>query len=339
MTDAELLARFVRERDQDALTQLVARYERLVWSVCSRTLTNRADREDAFQTTFFILVKKAHRIRKPSSLSNWLYGTAWKVASRIRKRRADYSLDAMHAEGTEVVDSQPSQLDVIARQHEIDLVDHHLQAMSERDRTPLILHYFAGMTAKEIAHQLHLTPAATEGRIRRARARLRSQLQREGIHYSSFAMLGMLGCCVPRAEITAITLEKCVAACAGSTAGFSIGNLSLGAKMMICKYVCAAGISAILAVGGLFHVDSSSTPATLVVDATVIQSSAPSNDLSLQDAVAMTDSEFECCPLMNGLVCCAEVCGAFHARMEAAHESLTVTTSDLRDFVASLVIH
>lgn len=76
MTDSQLLAVYVSAHDTRAFGELVRRYERLVWSTCQRVLNNRCDVEDAFQTTFLLLATKAHRIRKPDSLSNWLYGVA-----------------------------------------------------------------------------------------------------------------------------------------------------------------------------------------------------------------------------------------------------------------------
>lgn len=155
MTDSELLIDFINKRDENAFAEIVLRYERLVWSVCYSLLINHSDREDAFQETFLVLARKAHRIRKPDSLSNWLYGVTWKTASRIRKRRTLLSLNEYVEGGNEIAASGETQLDRIARLSEFELVNRNLQSMPEEHRTPLILFYFSGFTAKQIANQLH----------------------------------------------------------------------------------------------------------------------------------------------------------------------------------------
>src|SRR5436309_14116821 len=87
-TDEELLARFVRSRDGDALAALVRRHAPMVWGVCRRILHNHHDAEDAFQATFLVLVRKAGSVVPREMVGNWLYGVAHQTALKARATTA-----------------------------------------------------------------------------------------------------------------------------------------------------------------------------------------------------------------------------------------------------------
>ena len=86
LTDALLLERFARQRDEGSFALLLQRHGRLVWSVCRDILRNTQDAEDAFQATFLVLASRARAIRKGASLPSWLYGVSNRIATRSRKR-------------------------------------------------------------------------------------------------------------------------------------------------------------------------------------------------------------------------------------------------------------
>src|SRR5690242_14365051 len=86
--DAELVARFVRTRDEAAFAALVERHGPMVLGVCRRVLGDVHAAEDAFQAAFLTLARNARRLRQPAALSAWLYGTAVRMALSARRSAA-----------------------------------------------------------------------------------------------------------------------------------------------------------------------------------------------------------------------------------------------------------
>jgi DNA-directed RNA polymerase specialized sigma24 family protein len=88
-SDRELLERFYRQRDatgETAFAVIVARHGPVVLHVCRQLLGNSHDAEDAFQAVFFVLARKADRIRDPDLLGNWLYGVAIRTARKAKAK-------------------------------------------------------------------------------------------------------------------------------------------------------------------------------------------------------------------------------------------------------------
>src|ERR1700683_3701668 len=78
----ELLRRVGGGREESTLSALVARHGPMVLGVCRRVLGTHPEAEDAFQATFLVLLRRANALQDADSLGPWLYGVAWRVASR-----------------------------------------------------------------------------------------------------------------------------------------------------------------------------------------------------------------------------------------------------------------
>ena len=214
--DSILLAKFVSENDQDAFAQIVRKYESLVWNVCCRVLHNRHDAEDAFQQTFLLLASKARRIRKPRSLSSWLYGVAFRVASSIRRQRQRDMLPYETSVDPRLTDNV---LEYVARKNENELVSAEIMLMKEKHKRPLLMFYFMGDSTAQIADTLGITVSAVEGRLRQARQALRSQLILRGIDFeTTFAAL-LLPVLSLSPSLTVATTNKIAAASMSGFAG------------------------------------------------------------------------------------------------------------------------
>jgi len=83
--DRQLLADFARG-DQSAFAAIVERHGPLVWGVCRRATSSEPLAEDAFQAVFVVLARRAKGLHLRTSLANWLFGVACKVANRAAQR-------------------------------------------------------------------------------------------------------------------------------------------------------------------------------------------------------------------------------------------------------------
>ncbi len=176
--DRELLASYVREADQQAFAQLVRRYAGLVMGVCRRSSRDSHHAEDAFQATFMVFAKNAHKVRNPDALSSWLHGVAYRTSLRLNRKTTRQLSDNLNEEQM-VVSDDP--FEKLTSKFANQKTDEELHRLPEQLRTPMILRYLSGKNNAEIADHLGLSVSAVEGRLKRAKSKLRARLMRHGI--------------------------------------------------------------------------------------------------------------------------------------------------------------
>lgn len=172
LSDAQLLDRFTRDKDEAAFAALVRRHGPMVLGVCQRLLHHAQDAEDAFQATFMVLVRKARSLKQPESLAPWLYGVAFRTAQHARGRDARRSRHEREAASMPAVNSDPDSFAQDLRQ----LLDEELHRLPEKYRAPLVLCYLEGKTNAEAAQLLGWPTGSMSSRLARGRQMLRDRL-------------------------------------------------------------------------------------------------------------------------------------------------------------------
>ncbi|HEX3147569.1 MAG TPA: sigma-70 family RNA polymerase sigma factor [Gemmataceae bacterium] len=183
-TDADLLDRFVRNRDGDSFATLVRRHGRLVWNVCHHLA--REDADDAFQAVFLVLLRNAAKVRNPNSLAAWLHGVAYRVCSKARqteKRRTSREHAAAISErgGSVVPDS--------AWERALLAVHQELVRLPESLRVPFVLCALEGQSVTEAAERLGWKVNTVSVRLNRAKDLLLARLNVRGITAGAVATL------------------------------------------------------------------------------------------------------------------------------------------------------
>jgi RNA polymerase sigma factor (sigma-70 family) len=174
LSDAALLERFLRQRDEAAFEALFWRHGPMVLAVCRRMLSP-ADAEDAFQATFLVLVRKAASIGRHEAVGAWLYRVAHRVA--LRARTLARPMMELPPEGPAAASDEEA---VVWRDLR-PVLDDAIDSLPEKYRAPVILCYLEGKTNQEAARELGCPRATVATRLRRARERLRQCLGRRGL--------------------------------------------------------------------------------------------------------------------------------------------------------------
>ncbi len=187
-SDAELLERYVRNRDEAAFELLVWRHGAMVFNVCRRLLPCEQDVEDAFQATFLALVRKAGSISRRGSVAAWLYKVAYRVALEARQRTRKTA--AVEKSGGETLAVQPANDPLWSDVRPI--LDEELNRLPERLRRPIVLCYLEGKSNAEAARELGCRLGTIYSRLSRGRELLRKRLQRRGVTLPIAAMTTIL---------------------------------------------------------------------------------------------------------------------------------------------------
>ncbi len=170
-------------RAEAALGALVERHAPMVWSVCRAVAGGVQDAEDAFQTTFLILVRKAGSVRVEETLGPWLHVVAYRTALAVRattarRRQAEERAAARRGEAA-ITDDPASTSDRPEIPHAA--VHAEILRLPERFRAVVVLCDLEGLSYHEAARRLDVPLGTVQSRLARARARLRRALDSRGI--------------------------------------------------------------------------------------------------------------------------------------------------------------
>ncbi len=215
-SDPHLLESFVVRRDGGAFAALLRRHGPMVLAVCRRLLHDDGDVEDAFQATFFVLVRKAGSLRQPARLANWLYGVAYRTALKARgrthrQRQREQPIVDVPVEG--------GVAQLVWRELR-PILDEELHRLPEKYRAPVVLCCLEGLSKREAARRLNWPEGTLSTRLHLARHLLRQRLVRRGLTLSAGVVAaGLSQAAAPAAVpsvLTAATLRIAVVLATGS---------------------------------------------------------------------------------------------------------------------------
>ncbi len=187
--DLVLLGRYLETGSEEAFAQLFERYKNLVFKVCVDRLGDVYLAEDAMQTVFFLLSRKAELLlKKKADLSLWLVATSRHIADRIRRgeeRRA--RRERVYAE---MVSKREIVKDVVEDERGMwEHLEEAMKRLSQPSRSAILMHYIEGKSWEEVGKVLGCSASAARMKAGRGMEKLRKYLAKAGIGLTSAALV------------------------------------------------------------------------------------------------------------------------------------------------------
>ena len=184
LTDLELVER-ARTRDAHAIELIVRKYNRKLYRTARAILRDDAEAEDAVQEAYIQAFRALDGFRGDSSLSTWLTRIAANEALMRRRRNVRRSeVVPLHDDGDLLMDETaveeaagPESAAMGAEMRR--LIEQHVDALPDLYRPVFVLRALEEMSVDETAAALNLPAATVRVRYFRARALLRTALERQ----------------------------------------------------------------------------------------------------------------------------------------------------------------
>ncbi len=241
LTDRELLNQF-SAGDQAAFAAIVKRHTGLVLGVCRRVLPTVQDAEDACQAVFLVLARKAKTGGWQSSIANWLYTAARRIASETNRAASRRIKREAHAAPPAPV----SALDEMTGREAFAALDEELDKLPAIYREPLVLCYLQGLTRDEAANRLGVPFATLKSQLDRGRKKLADALTKRGIDIGA----GLIAVAATSSARASSRLVESILATIGGTPSTSVAaiaqatsvnGLALKAKLLALAAITVIG--------------------------------------------------------------------------------------------------
>jgi RNA polymerase sigma-70 factor (ECF subfamily) len=171
-TDAELV-QLTLTGDKAAFGELVRRYQGLVYGLAYHRIGNFADAQDIAQEVFVRAFRRLGQLEQPEQFASWLK-TATVNQSKMWLRASRPTIPLDDAE------TLPSYASTVADKWRSDQrqteIRQAVEALPEKSRLLVTLHYLSGLSHREIGEFLGMAANAVSQHLHRARQQLRTLL-------------------------------------------------------------------------------------------------------------------------------------------------------------------
>lgn len=190
-TDEELVV-LSTAGDTDSFNQLVLRWERPIFALAYRVLGREEDARDVCQETFLRAFRALKGFKGQAKFSSWLYRIALNLCRDwIRRERRTPVIAPLDADIEPASPRGPVETaeELVVRRDLGQVITRAMTALSEDQRTTIVLKEYHGLTFREIADLQGCPLSTVKTRLYQGLSVLRRQLQRSGVQ----GQAGMVG--------------------------------------------------------------------------------------------------------------------------------------------------
>lgn len=169
---------FHRKSKAERFEELASQHERMLYLLCLRMTGCREDAQDCAQEALLRAYRAFDGFRGQSSARTWLYRVAYNTClDFLRRRREEYSLDALREAGLELPDNNmPRPGEALEREDMRRQIEYALTLLPEDQRAVLVLRDFQQLPYDEIAAVLDISEGTVKSRLSRAREKVKNIL-------------------------------------------------------------------------------------------------------------------------------------------------------------------
>jgi RNA polymerase sigma factor (sigma-70 family) len=284
LTDADLLADYVRDRSPAAFSQIVHRHIHMVHAAAWRQVGDPHLAQDITQTVFLLLWQRASSINRNTQLAGWLLLATRNVAMNAKKQ--EMRLKRRERQVAQMT-SEPQPAQSPEANAILPLLDNAIAALDATDRDAIVGRFFHSQSLSEVGERIGLSGDAAAKRVSRALTKLRQMLERRGVTASEATLTALLPTIAfhPVAPTTLVSTVLTGSSAAASATVVSLLRAALHPPKMMFVPI-AAVMAGIAVLGGVAYLavishrspQAATPPAQVIPVVLPVPAAAPVDD-------------------------------------------------------------
>ncbi|WP_186429077.1 RNA polymerase sigma factor [Clostridium sp. BSD9I1] len=170
------IVKALKENNEESFIEVVELYKNKIVSLCYSYTQDYGEAEDISQEVFISIYKGIKNFREEASLSTYIYKiTVSRCLDYKRRKNIKGFLTGLFQINKEIENTFDKD--------DKNAVREAVSNLPEDLRICIVLYYFIGLTQKEVSNILDISPKNVEGRIYRAKKRLKAYLKEGGFGF------------------------------------------------------------------------------------------------------------------------------------------------------------